>query len=550
MNRFNHFACLSRSIALLALFILFVVTQTSASEFVLFHTSDIHGAIAARPESNGPEGEKRLIGGYAALKSLVNSYLANPEYKDARIMYLDSGDFFQGTPIVDRTKGAVMIDFLSHMNVDAVTLGNHEFDYSYPNLEKLFKAKKIPVICCNVFEKATGLIPAFAESYRIFTHQGRKIGVIGVDTPETARMSFEKNVKDLIFCEPEPIVRPLVKLLHKSGVDFVILLSHLSYESDIKIASEIEGIDLIIGGHTHKLTREFTWAPPYNTPIAHPGSSCENVSIVHIDLTDAASPILRLESIPLYVDEVGLDPQTKELEDSYLDELKVEMRRVVGESRVHLSRGISGGDSPEGSLIADAMRKFSDADFAFINFGGVRQPFGKGPITVEDVFMVQPFDNYLEVIEMNGFMLRDLIERAYSNEAREIDNADKADATQQHNTDAEGLKLAVGPPYGILIPSGLHITYDPSLPPMKRLLKLTTSNGKELEAEKFYKVGFNDFVASGGDGFDYLRDLPKHTTLPILVRDALMKYIEEIKLIEKRPEKRVFNVKLREEIID
>ena len=254
--------------------------------------------------------------------------------------------------------------------------------------------------------------------------------------------------------------------------------------------------------------------------------------------------------MPLYVDTFGENPKTKAIEDSYLADLKAEMARRLGETRVHLARGISGGDSPEGSLIADAMRKAADADFAFINFGGVRQPFAKGPITVEDVFMVQPFNNVIEVIEMNGFMVRNLIEKAYANEARAMDDSDRTSAKEQHRTKADGTKLMVGAPYGILLPSGMHITYDPSLPPMKRVLKLTTEDGKELAAEKVYKVALNDFVAEGGDGFTELRDLPNRQKLPVLVRDALIKHIEDLKVIEKRPEKRVFNLKLREELFD
>jgi len=538
-----------RSLILLSLFVLLVVSA-GAAEFIIFHTSDTHGAISARPDPNGKEGDKRVIGGYAVLRNLIETYRANPAYKNTRIMYLDSGDYFQGTPIVDRTRGGVMIDFLNHMQVAAVTMGNHEFDYSYPTLVEQFRNKKFPVICCNVFEKLTGMLPEFAEPYRVFTHQGRKIGIIGVDTPETAHISFEKNVKDLVFCHPTPIVEPLVMLLRKSGVDFVILLSHLGYDADLKIAEEIEGIDLILGGHTHRLTKDFTWVPPYNTAVAHPGGSFENTSIVHIDLTDKNEPVLRLESVLLDQATIGEHPATKALESSYLDELRAEMERVVGETRVYLARGVSGGDSPEGSIIADAMRKYSGADFAFINFGGVRQPVAVGPITVEDVFLVQPFDNVLEVIEMNGFMIRDLLEKSYSNDARAIDNTDKQTSIEQNRSKAEGLKLVVGPPHGILLPSGLHITYDPSLPPMKRILKLTTADGKELEAEKIYKVTFNDYVASGGDGFAHLRDLPNRKKTTILVRDALIKYIEEIKLIEKRPEQRVFNIKLRETYVD
>lgn len=545
----NHTIRYLHKLSLLVLFV-FLAVAAGAAEFVIFHTSDTHGAISARPDPNGKEGEKRIIGGFAVLRNLIESYRANPAHENARIMYLDSGDFFQGTPIVDRTKGGVMIDFLNHMNVAAVTLGNHEFDYTYQNLVEQFKSRKFPVLCCNVFEKMTGMLPEFAEPYRIYTHQGRKIGIIGVDTPETATITFEKNVKDLIFCQPEPIVARLVKLLRKSGVDFIILLSHLGYDGDLKIASEVEGIDLILGGHTHRLSKELTWVPPYNTAVAHPGGSCENTSIVHIDLSDRDEPVLRLESVPLDQETIGEHPETKALESSYLDELRAEMERVVGETRVHLARGVSGGDSPEGSLIADAMRKHSGADFAFINFGGIRQPIAAGPITVEDVFLVQPFDNVLEVIEMNGFMIRDLLEKSYSNEFREIDSTDQQTSIEQNRTNADGLKLVVGPPHGILLPSGLHITYDPTLPPMKRILQLTTADGKELEAEKIYKVALNDYVAAGGDGFTHLRDLPNRRKTTILVRDALIKHIEELQLIDKRPEQRVFNVKLRETFID
>jgi 2',3'-cyclic-nucleotide 2'-phosphodiesterase (5'-nucleotidase family) len=116
--------------------------------------------------------------------------------------------------------------------------------------------------------------------------------------PETATITFEKNVKDLSSASQNDLSR-LVKLLRKSDVDFIILLSHLGYDGDLKIASEVEGIDLILGGHTHRLSKEFTWVPPYNTAVAHPGGSCENTSIVHIDLTNRNEPVLRLESFLL-----------------------------------------------------------------------------------------------------------------------------------------------------------------------------------------------------------------------------------------------------------
>lgn len=540
--------CRIFSVSLFLVFLL--VLSASAAEFIFFHTSDVHGGIAPHEDPVAKDEPKPHMGGYAVLQNLINSYRNNPENANARIMYLDSGDFFQGTPIVDRTRGSVMIDMMNKLRVKAVTIGNHEFDYSYQNLVEQLEKKDFPVLCCNIFEKATGKLPPFAQPYTIYAHQGRKIGIIGVSTTETATISFEKNVKDLIFADPEPIVKPLIEKLRKAGVDFIILLSHLGFDGDVKFASQVKGIDLILGGHTHALKKEIHLAGPFNTPIIHSGGSCEHVSVIHLDLENPAKPELKLTSVPLYVDKIGEDPAIKAIENEYLKDLRKEMERVIGESKVNLYRGVSGGDSPEGSLIADAMRKYSGADFAFINFGGVRQPFHKGPVTVEDVFMVQPFDNFIEIVEMTGFQLRDLLERSVSNEARVVDSEDKTFALENYNIRAEGLKLVVGPDYGYLLPSGMKITYDPSQVPMKRIVKIETDAGTDLEAEKVYKVALNDFIASGGDGYVLLRDFKNRHKTDLLVRDALIKYIEEMKVIAECPAKRIFNIKLTEESLD
>ncbi len=550
MVRANRHGFLNRTFTLLAILIFALSVSVNGAEFLIFHTSDVHGVIAAHPDPVIKEEPRPLMGGYAILKNLMNKAKAAPENAKARMLYFDSGDFFQGTPIVDRTKGAVMIDFLTRMRVAGVTLGNHEFDYSYQNLVEQMKKRDFPVLCCNIVEKATGKPMPFTQPYVLISHQGRKIGVIGIDSPETATISFEKNVKDLVFLDPLPIVPGLIKALRRGGADFVILLSHLGFDGDLEFARQVEGIDLILGGHSHAHKKEITWIEPYNTPLIHGGSSLEYASQIRINLEDAASPVISYESVPLYLDKVGEDPTFKELEDSYLKELKIEMQQVIGESKVGLYRGVSGGDSSEGSLIADAMRKYSDADFAMINFGGVRQPLEKGKITIEDIFMVQPFDNYLEVIDMTGIQIRDLLERSVSNQAKQIDSEDKAFALDNYNIKAEGQKLVVGSDYGYLLPSGLKITFDPSQKPMKRIVKLETEDGQPLEAEKVYKVALNDFIAAGGDGYTLLREYKSRKRLDLLVRDALIKYIQETGVIEKRPEPRIFNTKLTEEYLD
>ncbi len=531
-------------IAFAIIFALFITGLACGAEFIFFHTSDMHGAISAHPDPSYHDSPKPMMGGFAVLKTLLDKYRNDPANADKRVLYFDAGDFFQGTPIVDRTKGAVMVDMLNRVGVDTVTIGNHEFDYSYPNLVEQLKKASFSIACCNVIEKATGKLPPFAKEYVIHTHKGKKVGVIGINTPETVKISFEKNVQEIYFTDPMKAVPPIVKKLRKAGVDYIILLSHLGFNEDLKYSAKLQGIDLILGGHSHTLHKEIYWSEPYNIPIIHSGSSCEHAGIIHLDLSDSAAPIIRLEPVPLYVKDIAEDPTIKEREEFYLKDLRKEMSKVIGESKVDLFRGLSGADSTEGSLIADAMRKYSGADIAFINFGGVRQPLFKGMITVEDAFMVQPFDNFVEILEMTGIELLDLVERAYSNDTVKVDFGDEDATMKASRLRAKGLKLVVGPDYGILLPSGLKITYDPEKPKMQRILRLETENGEEVKPEKTYKVAINDFIGAGGDGFTLLRDFPKREKLDLLVRDALIRHITEMKVIETLPEQRVFNTRL------
>lgn len=520
------------------------------AKFVIFHTSDIHGNISAHADPTAKASPKPMMGGFAAFKKVIDSYRNNSQYVDSRVLYLDSGDFFQGTPVVDRTRGKVMVDMMNKAGLDAITLGNHEFDYTYENLIDQLDQKEFSVVCCNVIEKATRKLPDFAQPYKIFIHKGKKIGLIGIDTPQTKMMSIERNVRALEFLPPEKIVKGLIKKLRKAKVDFIILLSHLGIEGDMKFVEEVSGIDLVLGGHSHTLRTELTWAGPFNTPIVHSGASLEHTSIIKISLDDNGESNIELKSQPLYVEETGIDKEMTALEDEYLKDIRKEMARVIGSSKVNLYRGVNGGDSPAGSFISDAMREASKADFAFINFGGVRQSFFKGLLTVESIFLVQPFNNYIEVIDMTGEQLLHMIESSISNPFKQIEDIDKAYALEHYNIKAEGLRRIVGPKFGYLFPSNLKITFDPTKEPMNRIVEVVQPDGTKLDPEKVYKVALNDFLAAGGDGYTFLNEYKIRNKTGILVRDAVLKFVEDRKVIESKPEKRMFNLRLTEESLD
>ncbi len=547
---FNNIIKKSSSLILAGLFGLMVSANANAAEFVIFHTSDVHGSINAHDDPAAKGDFKPLMGGYAVLQNLINQTKKKAEFKGARFMYFDSGDFFQGTPIVDRTKGGVMVDMLNTLGANGTTLGNHEFDYSYENLQKQMKNKKFPVLCCNAFDKRTGELLSFATEYAVFAHDGIKIGVIGVDTPETKWISFEKNVENIEFKDPVPIVTELAKKLKRNGCDFIIMLSHLGLNADIEFLKKAEGVDLILGGHTHVVKKDFVYAGPNNTPIVHSGCSCEHASVVTLDIDGVSKPKLTINSVPLYEKEIGEDNKIKDLSEEYLKDLRAEMTKVICENKVNLYRGVAGGNSPAGYLVADAMRTVGKADVAFLNFGGCRRSIYKGKITVEDIFLVQPFENAIEIVQMTGAELKHVYELSLSVPVVKIGQDDKTAAMEQFNTVIDGSRLEVGAGYGFLIPSGVKIYFDLSKPSMHRITKMTDMSGKEIDDNKTYKVAFNDFLVDGGDGFAILKTFTKKEKTDILVRDAVIRYIEELKVIEKVPENRIFNASLTEQPLE
>ena len=534
-------------LTILTAFILFLntVAANANTEFLIFHTSDTHGTVVPHADLTSDAIEKPMIGGFAALKNLMNKYRKDPRYKDARILYFDCGDLFQGTPIVDRTKGGVMIDLMNQMGLTAVTFGNHEFDYTYEMMLEQMECAKFPIVCCNVFDKATKRPVKVTVPYCIYKVGNKKIGIIGYTAPETASITFEDNVKSIYFEDPTELVKPIIKKLRKAKVDMIIALSHIGINSDIEMMKHVEGIDLVLGGHSHTLKKDLVYAGPNHTPIVHSGANFENNSIIHVTLDDTNNISVSMESVPLYVDKVGQEPRMKAAADAYLEELNKEMSRVLGESKVNLFRGLAGVDAPAGTFMSMAVRHCSDADIAFTNFGGIRKPLLKGTITVEDIFMMQPFANCIETINMTGAEVIDIIEHMLSVKTKEISPEDNDVSVSQAKMEVSGTCFEVGNDYGFLYPSGIKITFDPSKEPMHRVVSVTTeSDDKPLDLKKAYTVAFSDFIANGGDGYGILKEFKNHKKSDMLIRNAIIKYISDVGVITHKPDQTIFNTKL------
>lgn len=244
---------------LTAVFIWGAVASITAQDkqLVILHTNDTHSTIMALNPNLADENVAGRGGFIRRLEFLRQQREQHPD-----LLYFDSGDFSQGSPFYSLFKGDVEIGLMNKMGLDAVTIGNHEFDYGMENMARLFKKANFPVICANYDFKGTPL-EGIVKPYVIIKRNGVKIGVFGL-APQL------EGLVDKHTCEGVKYIDPVAKgleiatfLKKKKKCDMVICISHLGWDTDLDDDIEmIRGskyIDLVLGGHSHTYFTELRY---------------------------------------------------------------------------------------------------------------------------------------------------------------------------------------------------------------------------------------------------------------------------------------------------
>lgn len=214
----------------------------------ILHTNDMHSRIEPFPNDGGRNANQ---GGMTKLASLIKKIRSEEE----NILLLDSGDFFQGTPYFNLYGGELELKLMSQMGYDASTLGNHEFDNGLIGLQNQLQHAKFSIISSNYDFEDTVLKNTF-EAYKIFKKGGVKVGVFALGI-ELKGLVGAKNFGNTRYLDPVTKAKEMVKGLKRKKCDLIVCLSHLGYSyrsekiDDLKLAQQVSGIDLILGGHTH-----------------------------------------------------------------------------------------------------------------------------------------------------------------------------------------------------------------------------------------------------------------------------------------------------------
>jgi 2',3'-cyclic-nucleotide 2'-phosphodiesterase (5'-nucleotidase family) len=478
---------------------LFAPAAAETVDLTIIHINDFHGRLLPTPGKDGKPGS----GGMAYIAKMVSEERAkNPE----GTVLLSAGDMFQGTPISNLFRGKPVVEAMNRMGFDAMSVGNHEFDWGMEAFQSMRKAADFPFLSANILDDRGALLPG-VKAYVLLQKKGLKIAVIGVTTPETHYTTKPGNLKGHRVVAPGKILPALVEKLKKEGAALIVVLSHAGLDDDRDLASQVGGIDLIVGGHSH--TEMKTPAVVGKTIIVQAGYYGLSLGVLKIVVDGDAKKIIQYpERRILRKVKAGpkdaFDADVAGIIKKYDDQIRGEFGRVVGETRVDLRKRPF--ESNVGNLVCDAMRRAAAAEVAFQNNGGLRTTIPAGKITLEQIYTLLPFDNNLMTMDLTGAQIIGLLEQ---------------------NAKTEGM----------LQVSGLKVIYDMTAPGGSRVKELTIG-GKPAERLRTYRVTTNDFLAAGGDRFEIFR-AGKNAVIGDNVRDAFLDYLKKHSPVNPRTEGRI-----------
>jgi len=246
-------------IIFMALLSVVSVGAKTKKQLVVLHTNDVHSCIMPLNE-NLDNKDLAGRGGFIRRVNMIKEQRAlHPD-----LLFFDSGDFSQGSGYYTLFKGDVEVGLMNQMGYDAATIGNHEFDFGLDNMARIFSKANFPIVCSNYDFTGTpceGLV----KDYITINRNGLKIGVFGLGAPLKGLVA-NPNCEGVKFLDPAETAKKYIKLLRKQEkCDVVICLSHLGWEisdyPDQQFIREIDGCDLVLGGHTHTYMPTLEYAP-------------------------------------------------------------------------------------------------------------------------------------------------------------------------------------------------------------------------------------------------------------------------------------------------
>ncbi len=510
------------------------IAEAPKGKLVILHTNDVHGRAVADPAGK--------VLGYAA----IAQYKKDLEAAGDSVLLLDAGDACQGTPLVNLLMGIPAIEFMNAAGYDAMTLGNHEFDWGLDNAKQLAGLAIFPMLSANIINHLEGDLTFVAN--KIFDMpNSMKVGVFGLTTPETMTKAHPDKVRGIDFLQGDALyeaAQKQVEELKAAGADIVVLLSHLGMDEEsapnrsLDVLEKVAGIDLLIDGHSHTLLEKGKMVG--DTLIVSTGSYGQNLGVVVYDGEKFKasqfsglnkSTVIELEGVPYSaLLNAKLDAEVAELVNSTNQAVQEVLSKAFAKTEVFLNGERDPGNRTEetnlGDFAADAIlwaaqQALGDQVVAAItNGGGIRASIQVGDITMNDMKTVFPFGNEVSVLEVKGSELLEALEAATSATPKALG------AFPQVSGIVFSIDTTIPYENGEQYPDS---TYHAPAKPGSRV-KIESVGGQPFDLEALYTIATNDFTAAGGDTY-YAFRYPNATSgykTGVALEDALVNYVTTV----------------------
>ena len=379
-------------------------------DIIILYENDVHCEVA----------------GYSKLSAMKKEL----QKKHAYVGVVSCGDYIQGSSLGVISKGEYIVKLMNLVGYDAVTLGNHEFDYKLERLEELIGMMDTKPVCCN-FQRI-GETESYFKPYSIVSYGDVDIAYIGITTPSTITSSSPAQFKDeagnfIYTFNPSnlyEVVQANIDAAEKEGADYIVAISHIGYAEDEEFGEleDIEtlirntnGLDVVLDAHSHSVIegRKIIDKGGNDVLLSSTGTKFEYIGKLTISGNEFTTELVKTE------DYQTTDPMV----DEYLSQINSELY-TLAESKVAFSevdlitkdaegnRLVRTTETNLGDLCADAMRYYTDADIGYMNGGGIRADILSGDITLNTLLNVLPFNNTIVVAEVSGQTIKDMMEMA------------------------------------------------------------------------------------------------------------------------------------------
>ncbi|WP_339647009.1 5'-nucleotidase C-terminal domain-containing protein [uncultured Pelagibacterium sp.] len=468
-------------------------------EFTLniLHLNDFHsrfGPITSSDSNCDAETDAagECFGGIARVKTAIEDKRA--ELEGENVVLLDAGDWFQGSLFYTQYRSEIVSEFSNGLGIDLMAVGNHEFDDGPEELAALLDAIEYPLISGNTNVENEPLLEGRLPGTHVMEIGGEQVGFISAlaeDTDETSSPGDNVEFEDVIDS-----LTAQAEALTAEGINKIIALTHVGFAQDQEIASNVPGVDVVVGGHSHTLLSNTDEGAAGGYPTMINGVDGNEVPVVTAysygkylgDLTvtfDAEGNVTSAEGDPILID-ASVEPYEEYV--TRLAELEEPLQELMAEVIGTTTAPIEGSrevcrveECSMGNLVADSIldaASGSGATIAIQNGGGLRSSIDAGEITMGEVLTVLPFSNTLATVEISGADVIDALENGVS----DIENG-------------AGRFPQV---------AGLQYSYTLANSVGERISDVMVDEGGEwvpIDEDATYTIVTNNYMRGGGDGY-------------------------------------------------